>query len=55
MVNGVGVYMKMVDIIAFIGISFISIGFFKLNIISGFIATGSLMVGVAFLISREGD
>ena len=43
------------DIIALIGITFISIGFFKLNIVAGFIATGLLLVGVAFLMSRGGD
>jgi len=40
------------DIIALAGITLISIGFFKLNIIAGFIATGLLLVGVAFLMSR---
>lgn len=43
-----------IDILVFIGILFISIGFFKLNTISGFIATGLMLVGVAFLMSRRG-
>lgn len=53
-------YMKFIknnfiDIIAFIGVLFISIGFFILNIIAGFIATGLMLVGVAFLMSEGGD
>lgn len=47
--------MKIVDIIAFLGIGLISIGFFILNSIAGFIATGLMLVGVAFLMSRGGD
>lgn len=46
---------NIIDIIAFTGIIFISIGFFILNLIAGFIATGLLLVGVAFLMSRGGD
>ncbi len=43
---------NIIDIIAFVGITLISIGFFILNLITGFIATGLLLVGVAFLMSR---
>ena len=43
---------NIIDIIAFTGILFISTGFFILNIITGFIATGLMLVGVAFLMSR---
>lgn len=53
-----GGYMKkeiLIDVIAFLGIGLISVGFFKLNSIAGFIATGSMLVGVAFLISKGGD
>ena len=46
---------NLIDIIAFTGITLISIGFFILNIITGFIATGLMLVGVAFLMSRGGD
>lgn len=46
---------NLIDIIAFIGIILISVGFFILNTIAGFIATGLMLVGVAFLMSRGGD
>lgn len=46
---------NLVDIVAFTGIIFISIGFFLLNTIAGFIATGLMLVGGAFLMSRGGD
>lgn len=45
---------NLIDIIAFIGIVLISIGFFILNITAGFIATGLMLVGVAFLMSGGG-
>lgn len=45
----------LVDIIASIGIVLVSIGFYKLNTIAGFIATGLMLIGVAFLMSRGGD
>ena|GEM_PF-6853244 len=32
-----------------------AIGFFMFNIIIGFIATGLILVGVAFLMSKVGD
>ena len=44
-----------IDILTFIGIALISIGFFILNIIAGFLATGLLLIGVAFLLSRGGE
>lgn len=46
---------NLIDIIAFTGIIFVSIGFYKLNTIAGFIATGLMLIGVAFLMSRGGD
>lgn len=44
-----------IDILVSIGIILISVGFFILNIVAGFIATGLMLVGVAFLMSRGGD
>lgn len=44
-----------IDILASIGIIFISVGFFIFNIIAGFIATGLMLVGVAFLMSGGGE
>lgn len=46
---------NIIDIIAFTGIILISIGFFILNIITGFIATGLMLIGVAFLMFKGGD
>lgn len=43
------------DILTVIGITLISIGAFKFNTIIGFIATGLMIVMVAFLMSRVGD
>lgn len=55
MVERIGVSMKLEDIIGFIGILFISIGCFIFNLIIGFIVTGLLLFGVAYLISKGGD
>lgn len=44
-----------IDILIFIGVIFMSIGFFKLNLAIGFIATGLIIIIVAFLMSRGGD
>lgn len=55
MAERVGEHMKLEDIIAFLGILFISAGCFIFNVTVGFIATGLLLVGVAFLMSRGGD
>lgn len=60
MVEGVGEHMvfikdNFIDILIFVGVIFMSIGFFKLNLAIGFIATGLIIILVAFLMSRGGD
>lgn len=55
MAERVGVSMKLEDIVGLIGLLFISIGCFIFNLITGFIVTGLLLFGVAYLISRGGD
>ena len=57
MVKGIGDKMQeyLSDILATIGIISFSIGAFIINTAIGFIATGILLILVAFLISRGGD
>lgn len=46
---------NLIDLIALIGITSISTGCFLIDTRIGFIATGLILVVVAFLLSREGD
>lgn len=46
---------NLIDLIAVIGITSVSTGCFLIDARVGFIATGLMLVGVAFLLSRGGD
>ena len=46
---------NLIDLIAVIGITSVSTGCFLIDARVGFIATGLILVGVAFLLSRDGD
>ena len=46
---------NLIDLIASVGIASISAGCFLVDLRVGFIATGLILVGVAFLLSRGGE